>query len=1630
MAVPNAFLPLQLDAAERARYKAIDTQLRQQALDGRASDRARRLTARYARYPWLSPGIATAYTKWEEQYGTPAARGLASTVYNSASTGANRAGIQDDLEHFVATKDFQRQVKAFRDSQDDQGWFGDVVDHIPVAGAVKGIAEGKGLGEIVLRSIPGAKLINTAEKEAIGAAGELPGVGPTIKGASRVAFTALESPYQEVQAAGSSVLAHTVGAFQEAARSTVSRHAPVTNDISTVARPPQAPTPDSGLQVGNQSPFGTSTGAIALDRLLSGERVDLGTGYFPGGAVTREHTRQVRNIASFYYDHQRHFATPGRIVASTVTEPGSDPYNILSGSLDAIAMLKGDPVLAAGGKLEEIRAARKGFSVTPEALDDAGAVRTWWRATTHGPTVDQFLDTRDRGAALIDDLTHNYAGKPEQLTTLMRRTKWAWPADVYASIIDTPTGDRASIRSILGASLGASIPEQPRLGSFTANILNTTGQNRLFAEIPAVENDLNSLSGPNGTARAFYNHALGLGLSDDQISTHLHDIISASGKVERGEAVKQFLNMEGTALRNLGLPEKEVRELSAFARGDLDIAKTYYDGNIARGDHVPGVMIGGKLTPIEGPYLQAEYLGNKVWLPPLLGPDGRNRALARYGRILGIPGTGFTELEGTEGLTGLAESAYRGTRDRIAGSNTWLINAQNRLWKPVALLRGAWMLRVIGEEQVRMAMAGYDSLFHHPISYLAQVARHGGEGSGAEKNLLAWAADQGAMRSAQEGAFGLTDRTAQQYGRLVNRFSDTAAVDDLNHSQYWADTLIKYHEDEPMRALAYELSRGGDATGNAVERFTERFMVGDLSGSRADLATSTKLLNQGLDTATDAGAQAYIDGLYERLHYYTGGDPDLINMIATGKYSPDLSAIAQARGLNGRRVMVGDAAGEIVDHKKGAKSARVLFDDGTDQSVAISQLSLPDDAKPRVLTRTADNIRVDEAFRGHLDSLDPAIKPPEVSGVRDIYDTTSHKNYDRVVRGMFAVLMDKPTTYMSRSQVFLQEYLNEVQRLLPYADREAQSALLAQASDLLHQDSTIRGAILKGRFSDLEKAASRGSTEAGLTFEEADDIAKAHGLDTMRDLLYDSHKRNRTLASLQLLFPFGEAFKEMLGSWGRIIAEKPVTTSRKFQIFVNGARGANPFEYLPGGEPVKGKGFFYTDPSRGGAEMFAYPFTSSVNESLFGIPVEQVAPVQGLSMGLQLMPGVGPVVSFPAMQLMNRYMADPKWDPIREIVSPYGTSEPQSLQEAFTQQFAPSWLRKAITAWNGAKGGDTQSARVLNNLTMDIMAAGIRDHTYSANTPDDLDHARNDAYSKARWLYLFQSTFQFGAPSAPSFDFLTNTKNGKAIRFSIMRDAYYKLVDEDRANNTHDAAAKFINRFGETAMFVVGPKSLGSTFGEQYTDSQYAWTRRNPTIVDKYPLTYAEFAPRAKNDTTFSYDAYLRAISQGERTTFTPREWSRRVNNMLGTIWYDQLRTNLGLGPNDSGTKAEQMFLADKRTEIANAYPGFRQVASDDTRVPRAVNELVTAATDRTLARANPSLVQALRAYVAARTEAINEARSLGHSTDPTRPGFASSQDTAYIRAYLRDKAQSLATSSPQFYTLWEDVFSREMADD
>lgn len=1649
MGVPTAFLPLAQENDQLSKYWAIDAQLQAYAKQQNMSDRAQRLVDRYRKFPWLSPGVATAYTKWEEQFGAKAARGLARVAYNAAqSPNASQKLVNQSLEDYVATKDFQAQIKQTMDRWTD-------MDRGTIRvkdGAPKGIAEmiytqadkEQGGGADLLSGIGDAtsflgnvasKVLKVDTSVPSPLAGVKVGgtdVGGSLQSVNRAAFAGMEAPWQEIQAGAMDAVTGLIG------------------PVGDQAKPLPANSEASRLGAATRTPEWSPTSSLSfgIRNMLDHGSMDMGQGFFPAGKSLEQHEQAVRDIASYTWDGQPHFVTPGRLIAAQIVEPGTKPFNVLSGIVDAVAIIKGDPVNAGLTNFSEVRAASRGFAAA-EDLAGAGGFRSWIRGFVDPPTVSQYLDNPNTGGAFTRDVADNFASQPENLATLGRRTGWSFPAETYLDIVNSPRGDQAAIRSIMEGALGTTVDRQPNLYSFSAGIRNTTGQVAALSELPGNRIDLtiDGLSGKTGGLKQLHDHALGLGLSDTEISQHLTNILqTTNSRVGRFEAYNAYLNMEAAGLVAKGVPPEVARDLSRFAMRDaIGTPRTYFDGQIGSGTWAPGTLIDGVAYPADKPYLIAEHLGDTVNLPQLQGVGGRNQMLAKYGRLLGIPGTGsYQSME--KNAVGLDLPEWAGeeaTTSAIAHkiqnlawqSNTLAVHLQNSIWKPLALLRGAWTVRVIGEEQIRMAMAGYDSIFHHPLRYIAWAAA---KKEGDNPEAINWAAENGVLRGAVEGAFGYGANDAStvqqvkgmftgkdQLGRLIAKNTKTYAVDEPGHAAAWADKLAQYSNDEPMAKLAERLTWEQSDSTSAVNNIKERFWDGDLADAREQLMENPTFAEAGIDLSTRAGAATYIDGLYDRLHYYTGGDPKLIATVGSGTFTPTAESLGAKRSLKGVMVDVDGEPAEVVAHRAGGKQATVMFEDGNVHTVPVRHLELTDATKS--LIDTTDTARVDSDFAAHLASLDEAVRPAEVSGTVKVYDANQSNILNTVTRGMFTALMDVPTTRLSRSQVFLQEYWAQIERLIPWMSPEGKAAVLEEARSALLQNGEhkILGRTLSDRYSSLVRAAEKPATAEGITHEEADLIAKGHSLDKVRELLYDTHKRNRTLSALQLIFPFGEAWKELLGSWARIVVDRPQTL-RKAQMAISAARGHNPFSDIPGAVPdaYADKGFFFKDPNNGGQEMFVYPWSGAINQALVGVNVPFTGNAQSLSIGFNLIPGVGPAFQVPAMFFLDRYMADKKWDPIRHLVSPYG--EPDLSQGILEQVGAPAWLKKWITAATATPNSNTQDARVLNGMVGDIMAYWASTGEFDPNSAHEVDATMHRAETAARWLYVIRGAVQFGAPAAPSPKFLAETKNKNLVQFTTLAAELRKLYEKD----PNTAVGKFIDRFGERAIYATAPKTLGATFGNEYSPQAWDWQRDNKDLVGDYPLAWAEFIPRNTTD-EFSPDAYQAAMSRGSTTPIPAKDRIKRTNNVLGTMWYDQVRSKMGLKAGQAGTRSQQDYLSDVRTQIHKAYPGWREVLTDDSRIPRAVEELVAASGDVRVQKANPDLFNALKAYVDARTYVVNEVRKQGGTRgDFQNPNFATSQKWARYRAYLRDVADEIGQQVPQFGLLWQDTFRREMSED
>ena len=81
-----------------------------------------------------------------------------------------------------------------------------------------------------------------------------------------------------------------------------------------------------------------SGGLLALSDLLDGRCVDIGSGFLPAGAIFEE-----REKAKHRLQIDGHFATPGRLIARTMVEPGTQAWQLQSGAWDFLLNVA-DPV--------------------------------------------------------------------------------------------------------------------------------------------------------------------------------------------------------------------------------------------------------------------------------------------------------------------------------------------------------------------------------------------------------------------------------------------------------------------------------------------------------------------------------------------------------------------------------------------------------------------------------------------------------------------------------------------------------------------------------------------------------------------------------------------------------------------------------------------------------------------------------------------------------------------------------------------------------------------------------------------------------------------------------------------------------------------------------------------------------------------------------------------------------------------------------------------------------------------------------------------------------------------------------------------------------------------------------------
>lgn len=1284
-----------------------------------------------------------------------------------------------------------------------------------------------------------------------------------------------------------------------------------------------------------------SSGLLALGDLVSGEGIDIGSGWLPGGEIMRE-----REEAKHRLTLDGHFMTPGRVLARTVTEPGTTAFHAVSGLTDAAGAIFADPSALGLGALAKGMRATKAFQAT-------GVVNGMRKTVAPEVAVNHYL-TSGTGRRLVSWLTETKdadaiwqatgRASTDVARQLARTTTETETFGVLENMLGTvirqrPTksfASRAVGRAVggdYGALFGGGAVVRRAAESTRVGFLHRAG--RLLEDMPGTSINLTD---PDDAARTLDQWMRNAGLDDATRKSHVNRLLDNDNPDLFAISEEVSDSVADVLVNQWGIRASDARRMTSRYADLGDDLHTFDVDDLGR--HVD-VLAPLRVTS-EGQVLDARPMPGMI--------------SELVNDVIPLPNA--REIRRATPIIAGAQRVYNSGLWK--GSIDLMDSVMSTVWKPLQLFRAAYTVRVIGEEQIRMAASGYDSMFRHPISALAWAAA-----VDPKSRMGKWLAthiddaitarggtslvgevwdDMVEFKSAMsQGAAGWKGLPSEI---LTGKFVK-AARGDSGFYRGWATELAHQANDPVMRRIAGGLEVGDlrsiGKSADDLQTFddvVEWFWSGTGQQFRKRLG---KMEGRGALLTDRVAAEGYLRQNYvDRLQRFTGANPDLVELVAKGNLG-DISV----RGLR---------------HE--SKLARALEDTYAAAAPNYVKMEVPISAS--------------------------------AAGVR------TFQRLDRATDIVFEHIMARPTNWLSRSPVFRQAYFKRVEELIGFADAPTQAAIMTATRNILGDTKT--GKEMIERLTDL---AGKGAGTKLTQLTDVDTLAKGFALSETKKLLYDLTKRSQFFDAARIIFPFGEAWKEILTTWTRLSTQNPQII-RRFQQGLSGARTPSLLG-RPDTETDSGQGFFSPDPQTG-EEVFHYP--ASWLSKMLGLEQESGAGLQlsaraaGLNVvAATVLPGFGPAVQIPASKLIPD---TPKWDDLRDLLLPFGETE--GLGAALT----PAWLDKIQTAF-----GDPESHRLFGNTVADVMRALMATGKYG---PGETDRLYRDAVPKARVLYLVRGIAQSALPTGPAFSWTTTDLQGNVVPVKLLADDLRRLTESYGGDRTA-AFTEWVRRYGtDNVMSVIGKSA--AVVERPVTEKGDAWLRAHQDLEGEFPTTIGYFAPEPAVG-EFDYTAYLRQFETGARRVVTPKEQAALANDFLGRVQFEQAKKIASIRPGPQSSA----WLAQVREQIATEYPGFDGWESERVRAERPsldiqIAELRNAVTNPVLAATDTG--KGVTVYLSA----IAAAEQMVQTLPGNVRRYQTAKSARGIRDFLRSVARQIIEDHPDFARVWYGVFERELADD
>ncbi len=1302
-----------------------------------------------------------------------------------------------------------------------------------------------------------------------------------------------------------------------------------------------------------------------------------------------------------------------------IIEPGTKAYNYMTGAIDIIAQIFADPVALLGfgvgklGKSKSTFVELNNLSKSAKIFENTGLLQGA-RKSIFGPTTQEFL----AGKAGIGFKKFLYENSTSDIIAASKNNiddfKFYDELEKFKvknkgksfEEIDADFTENLVKKNLLLEATAGNVPTVRKKGNRLTKMLERTYGNRLVTEnkddafvklnrfIRLATSEMDK--GQQAAIRTKFMSASIKALNDADAPTAtarlVNDFITRDFKPQVVKALggKENLTKFQQTLVDSGL-EVQAKFISG-ARKEKGIVRSY--AIESTGDNLPLTDVlkklqGGKLDGVDELVdpVTAQQLADEIFLPNTRDVIRAAKTLdKKFGKI----GSKIAANSGAETVTRFMD---------------WYYGA---LFKPLVLLRPAWTVRVILEEQLRMMASGVTNVITHPAQMIARVI---GKEKESGKTLLGSFEDNASFIDVTLNGAGTPSAIRRGYG-ATGEFTTVTRSENV---RAWGEASFRNFMQHKFDPLSRRLAQA-QLQPTAAKRSAE------LRKIIKETQTPGNVLNKHVRKVTGAKGHAFNGAGFssspgaakaeEFVHYVNAA----VAQATGGKVATTTAKAGTPR-----------AARNWIDENGNEGLLKALADEDltAQELVGLKNVDMKKywagQLKEQEYTSITTQLRKNqEKIKKDFIKKYKKVLPESARGELKNSISRQTRILDDYVDMAFNLFMTVPTKTMSRAPTFKKHYWEKVGEFGQHLNAPTLRKVVKQAEEA----GLATGTALEKKV--LKQLQSYEGVRGGVSgVELVDKLASSHALTQTKKLLYDVTTKTRLGNATRAIFPFGEAYLEIFTTWARLLKSEGLRPLRRVQQVVQSGREPNPI-FDDEGQ----KGFFYKDPNTG-EELFGYPGEGLIKKFMFkdleenGVKVNLPVFAQSLNIAGNIVPGFGPTITVPMAVINKQFnlLRPGKWEETL-FFGDFSPPRVENIGELLGSTIPePSWLKKLRTAY---EIGGAEAKRQFSNTTIDVYKALLYAGQIEDNTPEGASAGIELASDYARKIFIIRSIAQAigpAGPVAPKYEISDQT--GTFYLFETLAQEYWNIQNAVQDSTT--AVQVFTDRFG----FDPVAMATGRTFTVKkrpVTQDGAVWERKNPELVEKFDLTYAFLID--ETDSEFLYEQYYAQLLSGDRVPKTAEQWVQSKNILLGNLEYEAfLKKNNLLNKND---KVSIQAKRNKKAEIAMRYPGYGR-SIDYTPTKPEIDDLIdelytwinptTYVLDPRLA-GNPA-AEGLKEYLMLRDKVIADTKKLpGGYTDTS---FRRASKLAPYRTLLRDKIKAILVTKPEFAPIAKEIFEREL---